>query len=893
MSPSSYSIAIIDGLTVFLSAYANQATLSAGDPDESRRQALLSATAHLKRIVVEHRPRNMILLHRAGEGLLGPHQRETYAQWMEVAEHMGIPQVEVDNPSIYTMTSKILDDQKASGRPGIMISNDSLLGANLGDEIYYEDIDTLEVYDRKRFILEYGFLPEQLVDFYGLCGHELTGIRGLDFIGPRTAASWMQGAKGDLIPYLEGKADTSKVGKIFSRKKDEYLRNLSALEDILSLPSPKIPGLLPDKDKLHALYDHYKSDRVSPHRKALNNLLERHQLFEMLPKEKIDGATSQLTRLSVISALNSMMRSTSVSLYLEMDKGGKNLVGIGLSDGKSSHGFPLGLVTDYDEKWLTDKIKEVLSRQNVATVANDAKSYYRVFGDDAPPLKADASVLSYTLNSGNGKSTFTDLAARFIPDVEINKAPYSIVVSNGDIAAGEYLGERAFSSLSLNRRIYEACRGTPALSTYQEIEEPVARILAKMDKGGVRVDEGKLLEMKDRLEAKQNEILRSINRRLPAGEAVATLDLANIERLLFDVYKLPPPKLTRSGAKSVSDDALEKLEEIHWLPAQIREYRSATTLISNPITPMLNRLSMGDNMIYPTFNQCITITGRLSSTDPNVQGIPIRTEEGRKIREAFTAPYKHSVVAADYSQIELRILAHISQDETLLSAFRNGEDPHAATAAKVFDVPLEEVTSDQRSAAKAINFGIIYGLTPYGLAKRLGTDKDKASSFIDSYFKAFPGVDRYLKGIAKSGVENGFVDTLGGRRIALFASEGASTRKEIAEVERRACNYPMQGTAAEIIKKAMVDADAMIKNEFPDCKLVMQVHDELVFEAPDAKVEAFSKRVREVMESAVNLSIPLEVDVMHGKSWGKSHRADAKLAIKDRDQTPGQTQAMG
>lgn len=885
--PSMFGTVVIDAKSLF-EASSDRAGLPEGQAGSLARDQLAEATRQLKRIVVEHKPRQLLLLHTDGfSESLDAQMGENYGRWKEIADVMGIPQETLPRKNIYGFIDKALNENRASGRPGLIISVDGLLGVGLENDIYYEDAESLSIYGKEHFIDQYGFDPNYLVEFYGLVGHKELSISGVDFIGPRKAAEWLEKVSGDPVEHIEKAYGDTRLGRIFVKQKEKFVKSLGAIEDIMSHPSSPVPSMMPDLNKNHALHEHFRSERVEPHREKINALLERFELFELLPKSEASDKLCHLDRISAMSAINSMSKAKSMSLYFEHDGDSKEVIGIGATDGRKAHGFPIQMATDYDAEWIRSKLSDLIERKNLPVVASDGKSYYQFFGDQARPLHADGSVLSYTINSGNGRSSFVDIASRFTPDVEFNHAPLSVISEEGGIEVGKFLAERSHVTLMLNRRLYEIASKTPSLNYYKKIEEPMARILAKMDSTGIHIDSDKIHEIKSQLEKRHESILDSINKRLPSGEQVDSLPKKTIEHLLFDVFRLTPPKVTQSNTRSVSDEALEKLEEVHWLPARIREYKKIGVILNSAINPILKRVEDGEGKIYPTFNQCVTITGRLSSTEPNVQGIPQKTPEGRRIREAFYGTAGYSIVAADYSQIELRILAHVSGDRNLLDAFKNGGDPHKATASEVFGVDIDKVTKEQRDTAKAINFGIVYGLTPYGLSKQLGVDESKASEFIDRYFDAFPGVKKYLDRVSQEGLENGYVDTLGGRRISLFSASQGATRREIEAVKRRACNYPMQGTAAEIIKKAMISADALLKNEFPEADLLMQVHDELVFKVPTSREGEFCERIKQVMESVSPLSVPLDVDIHAGPTWSEELEHKSAPALEAEEVTLG------
>jgi DNA polymerase-1 len=410
---------------------------------------------------------------------------------------------------------------------------------------------------------------------------------------------------------------------------------------------------------------------------------------------------------------------------------------------------------------------------------------------------------------------------------------------------------------------------TPALHrVFTEIEIPLVPVLSRVETNGVLIDDTLLLQQSQEL-AQGMQAAESKAYELAGGQ----FNLASpkqIQEILYDQMELPVLKKTPKGAPSTAEDVLQDLAVEHELPRLILEHRSLGKLKSTYTDKLPGMISRKTGRVHTSYHQAVAATGRLSSSDPNLQNIPIRTEQGRRIRQAFIAPEGHCILAADYSQIELRIMAHLSGDETLVNAFKQGLDIHSATAAEIFDIELADVSSEQRRHSKAVNFGLIYGMSAFGLAKQLQVERGRAQEYIDQYFARYPGVADYMERTRDKAREQGYVETVFGRRLYLpdIKSRNHNVRQY---AERTAINAPMQGTAADIIKLAMIATDDWIRLAKPDCKMIMQVHDELVFEVAESQVDEVREKIQNIMQNVVQLSIPLVVDAASGSDWSDAH----------------------
>ncbi|MEM6999104.1 MAG: DNA polymerase I, partial [Pseudomonadota bacterium] len=456
---------------------------------------------------------------------------------------------------------------------------------------------------------------------------------------------------------------------------------------------------------------------------------------------------------------------------------------------------------------------------------------------------------------------YEDVAGKGAKQIGFNEVPIE--------TAGPYAAEDADIVLKLHNTLYPDLKKTPSLlKVYEEIEIPLLNVLASVERNGVCIDENMLLEHAHEMKVRMQEIEARAHDM--AGESFNIGSPKQIQAILYDKMQIPVLAKTPKGQPSTAESVLQELSSDYELPQLILDYRSLSKLCSTyneKLPSMVNKIS---GRVHTSYHQAVAATGRLSSSEPNLQNIPIRTEEGRKIRQAFIARKGYQIVAADYSQIELRIMAHLSEDKSLCDAFAAGKDIHRATAAEVFNCDQDEVSNDQRRAAKAINFGLIYGMSAFGLAKQLGIQRGEAQEYVNLYFDRYPGVKSFMDNTRNNAKDTGYVETVYGRRLYLpeINAKNAARRQY---AERTAINAPMQGTAADIIKVAMIEIDAWLRQQQQDAIMIMQVHDELVFEVANQDVDSFSDEIKQRMTKPFNLSVPLEVDAGNGPNWDEAH----------------------
>ena len=523
------------------------------------------------------------------------------------------------------------------------------------------------------------------------------------------------------------------------------------------------------------------------------------------------------------------------------------------------------------------RLQPLLENPQIKKIGQNIKYDITVFANNGIQMQGvafDTMLESYVLNS-TGRHNMDDLALRYLGHQTIafehiaGKGKTQLTFDKIDIAqAAEYAAEDADVTMKLHQTLWRNLTQEPALQTlFEEMEMPLVSVLSHIERNGVLIDAEALLKQSDEISQRLSELEQQAYQL--AGEPFNLASTKQLQEILFDKLGLPVLQKTPKGAPSTNEEVLEELAYNHELPKLLVEHRGLSKLKSTYTDKLPQQINKRTGRVHTSYHQAVTATGRLSSSDPNLQNIPIRNEEGRRIRQAFVPRDGFKILAADYSQIELRIMAHLSQDQGLTTAFSEGKDIHRSTAAEIFGLPLEQVTAEQRRSAKAINFGLIYGMSAFGLSRQLGIARGEAQKYMDLYFQRYPAVQTFMQDIQQKAKVQGYVETLFGRRLYLpdIHSANAMRRKG---AERVAINAPMQGTAADIIKRAMIAIDREIRHD-PDIYMIMQVHDELVFEVRSEKTEEYGQRIKSLMESAAQLCVPLIVDVGVGDNWDEAH----------------------
>ncbi|HVY23657.1 MAG TPA: DNA polymerase I [Steroidobacteraceae bacterium] len=747
--------------------------------------------------------------------------------------------------------------------------------------------------DREGVKAKFDVYPEQIIDYLALIGDTSDNIPGVPKVGPKTAAKWL--AEYKTLDNLLGHANdiTGKVGESLRENLStlELSRKLATIECQLQLDvtPDALQAKAADADVLKNLYQRYEF-------KALLKQLETSAIDAAeatpdapAPAPQISASYETVLTQSQLDAwLDRLKKAGLICVDTEttsLEYMSAEIVGIALAvDGADAAYIPLahrypGVPDQLDRAAVLKQLKPVLENPEVAKLGHHLKYDAHVFANHGIHLQGmryDSMLESYVLNSTATRHDMDSVAKKYLG---VDTIHYEDVTGKGarqigfdqvDITtATRYSAEDADVTLKLHQTLWPLLASEPKLKElYETIEQPLVPVLLRMEHHGVLIDANLLRHQSQQLAEQMQQLIKRCHE--AAGQPFNVDSPKQLQEILFDKLKIPVGRRTSKGQPSTAEDVLEELAAEHELPRLIIEYRGLAKLKSTYTDKLPQQINARTGRVHTSYHQAVAATGRLSSTDPNLQNIPIRSPEGRRIREAFIAPRDHVLVSADYSQIELRIMAHLSGDESLLNAFAADKDIHQATAAEVLGVPLEQVTSEQRRSAKAVNFGLIYGMSAFGLARQLGIARGEAQNYIDLYFARYPGVKNYMDRTREQARELGYVETVFGRRLYLpdIRSSNASLRQY---AERSAINAPMQGTAADIIKRAMIDVDNWLQNSSLGARLTMQVHDELIFEVPvDAKDELIAT-VRQRMAAAAQLHVPLKVDIGVGANWDEAH----------------------
>jgi len=769
------------------------------------------------------------------------------------------------------------------------------------------------VLDRDGVKAKFDVFPEQIIDYLALVGDSSDNIPGIDKVGPKTAAKWL-GQYTTLDKLIADAANVSgKVGENLRAGLGtlELARKLATIRTDLTLPVTldELKRKPPDVDALRALYSRLElrsllkqldggTPGASPTAPDAPTATDQPAIAGAPAAVGISGgaqiiaaAPRHYETITTESQLDEWLKKLEAAELFAFDTETTSLeymkaeivgVSFAVSPGAAAY-LPLrhdyaGAPDQLDRDASLAKLKPLLESEKHAKVGHHLKYDAHVLANHGIRLagmRYDSMLESYVWNSVATRHDMDSAAEKYLGIRTIHyedvagKGAKQISFSQVPVdKAAEYSSEDSDVTLRLHQVLWPQISSVPALKTlYEECEQPLVPVLLRMEEHGVLLDRQMLRTQSTELGKRLMEVLGEAHK-----EAGAPFNLDSPKQLcsiLFEKMNLPVVRKTPTGQPSTAEDVLEELAESYKLPKLILEHRSLSKLKSTYTDKLPEQINARTGRVHTSYHQAVAATGRLSSQDPNLQNIPIRTPEGRRIRQAFVAPEGHVLLAADYSQIELRIMAHLSQDDGLLGAFASDKDIHQATAAEVFGSPLESVTADQRRSAKAINFGLIYGMSAFGLAKQLGIPRNAAQEYIDLYFARYPGVKRYMEETRAQAKAQGYVETVFGRRLYL-PDINARNKQFQQAAERAAINAPMQGTAADIIKRAMISVDRMCSAD-GGARVIMQVHDELVLEVETSKVASVTDAVRRHMMAAADLRVPLKVDVGTGSNWDEAH----------------------
>lgn len=813
-----------------------------------------------------------------------PHELSSqFAPLIELLEAMGLPILIIDGVEADDVIGTLAKQATEQGIPVVISTSDKDMAQLVNEHITLINTMSNATLDIQGVKDKFGVSPGQVIDYLTLIGDSIDNIPGVNKCGAKTAAKW-------LSEYLTLENLIEHSAEIGGKIGDNLRASISQLPLSKRLVTIKTDVALPlswgalkpnpvNKEKLIELTRHFEF------KNWLKELLEEEEMTSSgessISKVQYELITSNLQLNSLLNQLEPCdsfcidIEATSVDIMLA------ELVGISFAfDGKAVY-IPF-MHTDGRTQLIRDEVltalKSVLENSQIKKIGRNLKYIYSVFKNYNISMEGmvyDTMLESYVLNSAAGRHDLDSLALKYLGHKAIS---YEEIAGKGAkqlrfdqvpmSQAAAYAAQCADMTLQIHNKLYSLIPES-VHNVFKDIEMPLVTVLADMERHGVLIDSVALAKhgsrLKERIKALEHEALQL------AGKPFNLNSPKQLQEILFDIQKLPVIAKTPTGQPSTAESVLQELAYDYRLPAVILEYRSLTKLVSTYIDTLPKKINPQTHRVHTSYNQAVTATGRLSSSEPNLQNIPIRNEEGRLIRTAFIAPEDCLILAADYSQIELRIMAHLSQDENLVKAFTLGWDIHAATASEIFQTPLEEVTSEQRRRAKAVNFGLIYGMSSFGLAKQIGVERQDAQFYIDTYFRRYPKVFEYMNRTRQQAHQEGYVETLFGRRLYL---PEINTRNMVRQkaAERAAINAPMQGTAADIIKKAMISiAQWQKEQDIPPAKMIMQVHDELVFEVKSKEIELSKQKIKELMENTVKLSVPLVVSIGTGTNWDAAH----------------------
>ncbi|HDS3818248.1 DNA polymerase I [Morganella morganii] len=842
--------------------------------------------------------------------------REQIAPLHDMVVAMGMPLLSVSGVEADDVIGTLAKQAAAEGRAVLISTGDKDMAQLVTSDITLINTMNNTILGPEEVETKYGVPPSLIIDYLALMGDSSDNIPGVPGVGEKTAQALLQGlgslddiyADLDKIAGLSFRGAKTLAPKMETNKEMAYLSyTLATIKTDVELDRTwdSLALTEPDLDKLHALFTQYefkrwisdlenggwlakKSTRSAPSKAAVTAAVQTPAAPAATPEISSENYETILDEEALNRWAQILREAGEFAFDTEtdsLDNLSARLVGMSFA-AKAGHAAYVPIGHDYldaPDQLLTEQVlrvmKPILEDEKIRKIGQNLKfdrGIMENYGVELRGIAFDTMLESYVLNSVAGRhdmdsladrhlnyktTTFEDIAGKGKKQLTFNQIPLE--------EAANYAAEDADITLLLHQALYPQLEAEKSLlHVYQDIEMPLVPVLSRMERTGVLIDANVLAAQSVELTARLDELEKQAF--AIAGEEFNLSSPKQLQTILFEKLNLPVVKKTPGGAPSTNEEVLEELADNHELPRVILEHRSLSKLKTTYTDKLPLMVDPKTRRVHTSYHQAVTATGRLSSRDPNLQNIPVRTDEGRRIRQAFIARDGYCIMAADYSQIELRIMAHLSQDKGLLKAFAEGKDIHRATAAEVFGVPLDEVTADQRRSAKAINFGLIYGMSAFGLARQLGIPRGEAQRYMDLYFERYPGVLEYMARTREHAAEKGYVETLEGRRLWLpeINSRNGMRRKA---AEREAINAPMQGTAADIIKKAMIAVDDWLQKENIDALMIMQVHDELVFEVRKEQQAEMAEKIRGLMEAAMKLDVPLKVEAGVGANWDEAH----------------------
>ncbi|MGR5065921.1 DNA polymerase I [Photobacterium sp. DNB22_13_2] len=826
-----------------------------------------------------------------------------------VIKAMGLPLISISGVEADDVIGTLASQASKAGMPVLISTGDKDMAQLVDQNVTLINTMTDVVMDPAGVVDKFGIGPELIIDYLALMGDKVDNIPGVPGVGEKTAKALLTGIGGldalyanlDDIPPLGFRGSKTMPKKLQDNKEAAYLSYELAtikLDVELDVTPEQLVKSTPDTDELTKLFGQLQfrrwlsemldgSDgRIVADEKASASAVDNKPVAPVIDRSGYETVLDEAAFIQWLEKLNSAEVVAFDTETDGLDYMTANLIGVSFAveEGKAAyvpvaHDY-LDAPTQLDRDWVLAQLKPLLEDPERAKVGQNLKfdaSILARYGIDMQGIRFDTMLESYVFNSVVGRHDMDSLSLRYLEHKAISfediagKGKKQLTFNQIDLEqAGPYAAEDADITLRLHNLLVEKVNADEKLkSVFEEIEMPLVPVLSRIERTGVLIDSMQLGAQSTEIAVRLDELEKQAYE--IAGDEFNLSSPKQLQAILFEKMGLPVLKKTPSGTPSTNEEVLQELALDYPLPKLILEYRSLAKLKSTYTDKLPKMVNPATGRVHTSYHQAVTATGRLSSSDPNLQNIPVRNEEGRRIRQAFIAPTGYKVLAVDYSQIELRIMAHLSGDQALLDAFRHGKDIHAATAAEILGIPLESVSTEQRRRAKAINFGLIYGMSAFGLAKQLDMGRNEAQEYMNVYFERYPGVLEYMESTRNQASEQGFVETLFGRRLHLpdIKSRNGMRRKA---AERAAINAPMQGTAADIIKRAMVLVDEWVGQQ-PEgqVRLLMQVHDELVFEVQESEVDNVSAEVRRLMEMAAELAVPLIADAGIGDNWDQAH----------------------
>ncbi|MCB1748346.1 MAG: DNA polymerase I [Gammaproteobacteria bacterium] len=806
----------------------------------------------------------------------------------DIIRALGYPLLQVAGVEADDVIGTLATQAEAAGMDVVISTGDKDLAQLVDDHVSLINTMDDSVLDRAGVEAKFGVPPERIVDYLTLVGDSVDNVPGVPKVGPKTAVKWLgeYGSLDDIIAHAEdikGKIGDNLRGALeqlpLSRKLVTILRDVEVEAELEQLVREPI-----DAARLVELYRTFEFNTWLKELEA-EGVAETRVAPPDAPAAEYEAVLDEASLARWLETLEAAACFAFDTETTSLDYMQAQIVGVSFAAAAGhaayvplAHAYP-GCPDQLPREDVLERLRPLLEDPARAKLGHNLKYDRNVLANHGIVLRGiahDTMLESYVLNSTASRHDFDSVAQKYLNHRTIH---YEEVAGKGakqigfaEVAiedATPYAAEDAEVCLRLHEALHPRIAEDPGLAAvYRDIEIPLVPVLADMERRGVYIDTRMLLEQSAELEQRMAEIEARAHD--AAGEVFNIGSPKQIQAILFDKLGLPVLQKTPKGQPSTAESVLAELAHDYDLPRLILDHRGLAKLKSTYTDKLPNQVDPDTGRVHTSYHQAVAATGRLSSSDPNLQNIPVRTAEGRRIRQAFVAPPGKLLLAADYSQIELRIMAHLSGDSGLLGAFEQGLDVHRATAAEVFGSGLEAVGDDQRRAAKAINFGLIYGMSAFGLARQLGIERSAAQDYIERYFARYPGVRAYMDGTRERAREQGYVETVFGRRLYL-PDINARNPQMRQYAERTAINAPMQGTAADIIKRAMIAVDRWLAGCGHEAALIMQVHDELVLEVAREAADDVAEAVRGIMEGAADLAVPLIVEVGRGDNWDEAH----------------------